>query len=438
MMRSELEETVLSKVKPLARDREKVMKVADALLEVLRSWANGRFRPLLVGSVAKGTFLKDPDIDVFLLYPEKVAKENMAREALTLGREILDDPVEKYAEHPYVHGTYGGYNTDIVPCYEIEDMDSMRSSVDRTPLHTLYIKNNLPSARRDDVLLLKAFLRGIGAYGAHARVKGFSGYLCELMVLHYGTFEDVLRAASGWRLKETVEVVEAKKEFHETFVFVDPVDPGRNVASAVEKETFALFVFASKTYLESPDISYFFPRKPRTRSADELKGILKERGTHLVTLSLPRPELIDDNLYPQVEKACKKLHEHMEKNDFTVLHSDYHIDHEIVLLFELEHGELSGIERHGGPPVFHPNTVNFLKKYGDKVYIKGHRLMTDKERKYRRVSDLIGYLVRELDLGSDITVMMEKELRIVEGEDTVKFAPGAVDSFMDRTFPWER
>ncbi len=438
MMRSEPEEKLLSKIKPSPSDREKVLETANALVDLLRSKAEGRFRPLLVGSVPKGTFLKDPDIDVFLIYPVGVSKEMMAQDALALGRDMLQGPVEKYAEHPYIHGIYRGYNVDIVPCYKVEDIDDMHSSVDRTPLHTEYIMDNLPSARRDDVLLLKAFLKGIGAYGAHAQVKGFSGYLCELMVLHYGSFEDVLKAASAWGLKETVEMVEAEKEFDEPFVFVDPVDPRRNVASAVDEEIFALFVFASKTYLGSPKSSYFFPSGYKTRGVEELKSLLKERGTYLVMLSLSRPEIIDENLYPQVEKACKKLHEHMEKNDFLVLHSGYEINHKISIFFELEHGELSNIEKHIGPPVFHPNTVNFHKKYVDKVYIEGSRLMMDRKRKHTAISELIRYLVRELDLGSDITVMMEKELSIFEGEDAVRLAPDAVNAFMDKTFPWER
>ncbi len=436
-MRIELEEKVLSRVRPSPSDRERISETAEALMDILCSKAGGRFQPLLVGSVPKGTFLKDPDIDVFLLYPVNVSKEIMAKEALALGREILRGPVEKYAEHPYIHGTYGGYDADIVPCYKVEDIGDMRSSVDRTPLHTGYIIDNLPSGRRDDVLLLKSFLKGIGAYGAHAQVKGFSGYLCELMVLYYGSFEEVLRGAASWKFKETIEMVEAEREFDEFFVFVDPVDPRRNVASAVDEETFALFIYAAKTYLETPKLSYFFPSEVKKRGDEKLLAILRKRGTHLVLLSFPRPDIIDENLYPQVEKACRKLHEHMEMNDFQVLHSGHNIDHNISLLFELEHGELAHIKKHRGPPVYNPNAARFSNKYGDDVYIEGNRLMTDRPREFVTISSLIVNIIEDVDMGSDLNEIMVKELKIVQGEDTVVHAPDAVNIFFDKSFPWE-
>ncbi len=428
---------MLSRIKPSASDTEKILKAADALQRTLLSKADERFEPLLVGSVPKGTFLKNPDIDVFLMYPTDVPKETMAEETLELGRELLEESVEKYAEHPYLNGKYMGYDADIVPCYEIKDTDDMISSVDRTPLHTEYIMKNLHGSKRDDVLLLKAFLKGIGAYGAHAQVKGFSGYLCELMVLHYGDFESVLKAASRWQFNETIEMVDTKKEFDEPLVFIDPVDPRRNVASAVDEETLALFVFAAKTYIESPKQSYFFPAELEKRSTEELIATLRIRGTRLVMLSFPRPELIDENLYPQVEKACRKLHEHLELKDFCVLHSGYDINHEIRLFFELEHGELSNIKKHRGPPVFHPNAASFHAKYGKQVYIEGKRLMTDREREYTTVPALLSHLIENLDMGSDINETMLKELTIVEGDEAVKTAPDAVDSFLDKSFSWE-
>ncbi len=437
-MRSDLEEAVLSRIKPSLSDTKDISKAADALQNILRSKSDGRFEPLLVGSVPKGTFLKDPDIDVFLLYPIEVPKETMAQDTLALGREILETPVEKYAEHPYIHGKYMGYDADIVPCYEIKDTDDMRSSVDRTPLHTEYIMKNLHDSKRDDVLLLKALLKGIGAYGAHAQVKGFSGYLCELMVLHYGDFQGVLKAASQWRYGEIIEMIPAQREFDEPLVVIDPVDPRRNVASAVDEETLSLFVYAAKTYLGSPKQSYFFPSDIKERSEEELLEILEKRGTHLVLLSFSRPDIIDENLYPQVEKACRKLHEHMEMNDFQVLHSGYNIDHNISLLFELEHGELADIKKHRGPPVFNPNAVRFRNKYGDDVYIEGHRLMTDRPREFITISSQIVNIIENVDMGSDINESMAKELKIVEGEDAVRHASDAVNIFFDKSFPWER
>ena len=50
---------------------------------------------------------------------------------------------ERYASHPYVTGYIEGYYVDFVPCYNIKNSDELKSAVDRTLLHTEYIKSKL-------------------------------------------------------------------------------------------------------------------------------------------------------------------------------------------------------------------------------------------------------------------------------------------------------
>jgi hypothetical protein len=43
-------------------------------------------------------------------------------------------------------------------------------------------------------------------------------------------------------------------------VFIDPVDSNRNVASALTKEKFDLFIKACKKYIKNPKVTFFFPK----------------------------------------------------------------------------------------------------------------------------------------------------------------------------------
>ena len=70
----------------------------------------------------------------------------------------------------------------------IENAEQLKSAVDRTILHTHYIKKNLKENQINDVLILKKFMEGIETYGSEFKVGGFAGYLCELLILEYGTF----------------------------------------------------------------------------------------------------------------------------------------------------------------------------------------------------------------------------------------------------------
>jgi tRNA adenylyltransferase (EC 2.7.7.25) len=52
--------------------------------------------------------------------------------------------------------------------------------------------SNLHREQKDEVRLLKKFMKGIGVYGAEIKVKGFSGYVAELLVYFYDSFRNVL------------------------------------------------------------------------------------------------------------------------------------------------------------------------------------------------------------------------------------------------------
>jgi len=195
-----LEEQVLKRVVPSeeeeARIRSTVEDVQRRIAESIRKRGLDA-EPLLVGSVAKGTHLSQAEIDIFVCFPRTTPRDALEKVGLELG-EFLKDKARMYAEHPYTRGRWNGFEVEIVPCYRITDASERMSAVDRTPLHAAYVIGKLGPRQRDEVRLLKAFCEGVGVYGAEAKVQGFSGYLCELLVLRYGTFRGVLEASRGW------------------------------------------------------------------------------------------------------------------------------------------------------------------------------------------------------------------------------------------------
>src|SRR5208283_2758579 len=117
------------------------------------------------GSVAKNTWIRNyADIDVFMLVSPELTKEQLSKICLPIARRALRGHriVERYAEHPYIEAfvrTDGEeLRINVVPCYNVE-RGNWLSATDRTPYHTQYIREHLDSVRRDDVRLLKTFLR---------------------------------------------------------------------------------------------------------------------------------------------------------------------------------------------------------------------------------------------------------------------------------------
>ncbi|MFP4051741.1 MAG: CCA tRNA nucleotidyltransferase, partial [Thermoplasmata archaeon] len=413
-MSEEFEEEILEELKPT---EDIVGSVKDAVenlyeeLDDINEKNDYNYEPELVGSVAKGTFLRDPDIDMFIKFPRDVSRSDMERIALKVGRELLNNPEERYAEHPYIHGRYKGFKSDIVPCYELAEGEGLKTSVDRTPLHTEYIIENLSDDEKDEVVLLKGFLKGIGAYSAETKVRGFSGYLCELLVHHYGSFKDVLEESQSWKIGKRIELIDSDRQFDEPLVVIDSTDSERNVASALSEENMTYFIYAAKRYLDEPKRTFFLPNEEEVKDEEELLDLYSKRGTFLTSIKLPRPEVVEDNLYPQVQKAERNLLKQLDNKGFDVLHSDYFVDgDELILIFELEQEELPKIEKHMGPPIWSGHTESFREKYGSGVYIEDARLKVDRKRKYVHVRDVIEYTAENINLGSRITPMIPEKM----------------------------
>ncbi|RLF39727.1 MAG: CCA tRNA nucleotidyltransferase [Thermoplasmata archaeon] len=447
---NDIEKKVLKKVTPSLIDRIKVSMVVKVLMKKVKQACKRLkifVKPKLVGSVAKGTYLKDAiDIDIFLLFPKNTSRKELEEKGLTVGRRVLENAEERYAEHPYTRGKFMGYDVEIVPCYEVKDATEKISAVDRTPFHTDYVVKKLPRKKRKEVRLLKQFLKGIGCYGAEAEIQGFSGYLCELLVIKYGSFRKVLEAASKWNVGETIKLEEVESpSFSDPLVVIDPVDPNRNVASALSKEKFDLFVRASREYLRKPSLSFFFPREVKLIPLDEIREKLDD---NFVGIKLEKPDIVPDNLYPQIRKSVRRIKQACEEADFEILESKFAVtENAIYLIFKPKKKTLSPTIIHRGPPEKEKEHVErFLKKWrGNERTVKGPykidgRWFVEVKRKFLRIEDFLRERLKEISVGKDIQKVIEKgnyEILDKEGlinDDLHKFWT----EYLNGRMPWER
>ena len=359
---------------------------------------------MLVGSVAKGTYIGIPDIDLFVLFPPSTERTDLQRLGLRIGEEVIGGE-KRYAEHPYTHGNFQGFEVDLVPCYKIEDTDQLRSAVDRTPFHTRYVLGRLSGEQRDHVRLLKQFMKGVGVYGAEARVQGFSGYLTELLVIRYGDFARVVKEAAKWRPGLTMDVEMIKKAGGTApLTFADPVDLKRNVASALSLDCLSLFIHACQEYARGPDERFFFPRDRPPWDLESIKAAFYPRGTCPLVVVLGRPDLVDDNLYPQVQRTLLGLEKLLQNQDFKVLDRSYTVGKDVRLAFELESGLLPPGRLHQGPPVWTGNAQEFLEKWREnglgQPFLSAGRWMVHVKREFRDPGALIGQKGQEAALGN--------------------------------------
>lgn len=448
----DVERMVLRRVTPSPSEAQRIREAADDLVERTREAGEDRgvVDVQLVGSVAKGTYLhQDVDLDVFALFPPDLDREELEERGLALGREVLPDGHAEYAEHPYIQGTHRGLEADVVPAYQVDSPRDIQSAVDRTPFHTEYVNRHLERSQRDDVRLLKRFMRGVDVYGAEARVRGFSGYLCELLVLKYGSFRGVLDAAHRWRpgVYLTLTPQEDPPEFDEAMVFLDPVDPERNAASAVAGTTLEAFIEAARHYVRRPRTTFFFPEPLAPLGEAELAEALEDREGDVVIVALDRPDAVEDHLWDQVRKAREGLADLLERHGFDVRGGAATIDPRPLILLEVASAELEGGEVHLGPPVeADEHARRFREKWEDHeaalspVVEEDGRLKVRRERKHPTVGDLVRERLDEVGLGKDLDgVAREKGVEVHVGAEAVREETRELlTAYLDSRRPWQR
>ncbi|ABL87748.1 tRNA adenylyltransferase [Pyrobaculum islandicum DSM 4184] len=338
------------------------------------------------GSSARSTWLPGQrDIDIFIVLTNR--NINIKDVITLLSRYFSERGVTwsmRYAQHPYLSLLVDGYEVDVVPCYKISFGERPITAADRTPLHHKFLVEKLSEEQRRDVRLLKLFMKTIGVYGAEIKVEGFSGYLTELLVAYYGSFIDVLKAASRWRPYRTyITFSESRAKFKAPLVVVDPVDPERNVAAAVSLTSMSTFILASRRFLKNPSITYFQQRQG---------AVIK---TNVVEVVFPYPNEPPDIVWGRYKRIGRSVFNWLKQCGFRVYRWGVESDEKsyVSLIYVVEQIELPPYMLHRGPPVYDGAVDAFVEKYLDKdiigPFVQGSRVYVIKRRRYTNISDCL-------------------------------------------------
>ncbi len=448
-MRTSLETSVLAQIRPEPADRDHIHEVARTLVAAVDR--SGIAEGMVVGSVARDTWLNgDRDLDVFMLFDPSLTRDELEEKGLALARNIAstygERYREKYAEHPYINAQVDGLDVDLVPCYRVSSPHQILSAVDRTPFHTRYISERI-GPYTDDVLLLKQFARTGGYYGSDQMTEGFAGYLCELLILNYRGFTPLLEAAARWKRYTVIDIEKiAEKEFEDSLVVIDPVDPKRNVAASVSAAQKFSFVEMARGYLERPSWGFFTPMEEPPLPREAFGQILTERGTSLYCILLRTPSLIPDIIVPQLRKSTLALQSLMERNGFVINRSDCCMQElKSMMVFELLVDRLPEVKRHAGPPVWEKeNAAKFFARERERIFagpfIEGGIYVVEIPRKHTRVSTLLNSPeILETGLGKHIKLSLEEGWEMREGVDCWEdsFSP-FLGSFLQKLSPLTR
>jgi tRNA nucleotidyltransferase (CCA-adding enzyme) len=410
---------ILKDIKPSETEIDATNAICNRIMARLKSAVPKNVEVILAGSVARGTQLSgSSDIDIFLLFPKAFTEEEIGKKGLEIGKSIVDKKrgetfIIKYAEHPYVKLIMKkeGIKADIVPAFKISDSFEMGSSVDRTQIHNEFINANLTEKQKDEVRILKSFLREHNAYGAEAKTEGFSGYLCELLIHYYGSFSNLISEISElWlpfcidpKSKKQISDKEIFKRFNSDFIVIDPVDPNRNVAAAVSKESLARFVLSARKFAKKPSLDNFYGKKFNDlNSKGKLKKLSKDIGADFYVLSFPVPDISEDIIWQQLKKLTKKYAETLRVEGFTpFLTLNAKAEKNILMGFFIGKYEINSVLRNG-PSIFIKSASDaFIGKH-KLFYLNEDRIISIEKSKNRNPEELLRNITKAMEFPSNI------------------------------------
>ncbi|MBU2633875.1 MAG: CCA tRNA nucleotidyltransferase [Nanoarchaeota archaeon] len=367
---------VLDQIKPTKRDETRVLKIIEKVLQNL-DLKDAKLE--LGGSYAKDTWLKgNHDVDVFVRFPYDKYKE----------KDISDVLKSRLKKYKVVHGSRdyfqikkGDYVFEFIPVLDIKSSKEAKNITDVSPLHTKWVKEKLNDA--DQVRLVKKFCKAQGVYGAESYIRGFSGYVLEILTVHYKTFFDLVKNVANWKKGIVVDVEKfyknkgdilekLNKDKLSCLVVIDPVQKDRNAAAALCEDKFDKFVAKCKEFMRNPSNDFFVERKISIR---DLK--LESGENNFLTMKVWPLKGKKDIVGSKLLKCFVYINKKLSEEGFNVINSDWEFNEKAIFWFYVKNGTIGLYKKHYGPP-------KKEKKHFEEFLIKwkNHEIKKDKDKIY--------------------------------------------------------
>jgi tRNA nucleotidyltransferase (CCA-adding enzyme) len=375
-----ISKALLSICEPSHKEQARITTIAQEVKAYVDKYVAGLDSVVDVvfgGSFAKGTWLPhQADIDIFVKIKPSVTVEKFEQMGKDIGSEALKtfSPKLRYSDHPYVEAFVNKIRVNVVPCYDVQQ-GKWQSAADRSPFHTQFIMSHFDDEKRRQVRLLKKFFKSVGIYGAEIATEGFSGYVSEVLLLKYSSFEKVLySAANDWQNKQIIIAVsdydsDFVKTFSSPLIIIDPVDSRRNLGTAISPESVGKFMLAARAFLEKPSLQFFKEDKKKYSYYPYRGSNMKHLLPNVLVVEFSHESKSPDVIWGQLKRTTNAIAKQLELARFEVLRSSCITDEKnsAALAFLLESITLPPYTKKRGPEVFRrDDTTAFLSNTKNK------------------------------------------------------------------------
>lgn len=398
-------EQVLREIVPDEKEKKAVLDKIGLFLKRFNCFL-GDARAVLGGSMAKDTWLKGVyDADIFVQFPYK--KYASKTEQLS---DILEQRIKKHfprisrlhGSRDYFQIQQEGITYEIIPILKIADANQAKNITDISPLHAKWVKKRAKDI--DQIRLVKAFCNAQAVYGAESYIRGFSGYVVEILTIYYGSFAKLARQAAKWKPKTMIDPMRYHKnimfELNQSklvspLVLIDPVQAGRNTAASLSLENYQKFVNSCQAFLKNPSIEFFVKRELTKESLQKAAGRNK-----LLFVSVEATAGKEDVVGGKLLKAFNFFSSQLTHHEFGILDLGWEYDkkRKAVFWFIVKPQRLPPEQHWPGPPLRSKVNVDAFKQKYKKTYVKGKRIFAIIKRKYTEPEELIRQEAKDIYL----------------------------------------
>ncbi len=395
---------VLREIKPTKKEEQQLSSIAKSVTKKI-SIKNAV--PMLGGSGAKRTWLKNThDIDIYVKFKYSIYKDKSDQLA-----DILHQALKKrFSRISRLHGSRDYFQLkqksltlEIVPILDINNPSQAQNTTDFSHLHVHYVLKHIQKRKKlaDEIRLTKQFAKANHVYGAESYIKGFSGYVLELLTIHYGSFMELMKAATKWKPGVVIGDKKTAKKLNPSkrsiLIVMDPVQPDRNAAAALSEEKFYDMIIASRAFLKHKSLSFFEEKHLDPKN-------LKKMGM-LVQLDVKPLSGNRDIAGAKLLKAFTFIKDQMKHHDFTLITYKWSfnpVKEKAVFYYVVDKHELAPTKKQSGPPVANVKALaNFRKKH-KVVKIENGSSYAIKKRKYVTIDSLVKDLIKSTNVKSRV------------------------------------
>ena len=382
---------VLQVIKPTEKEINSMNDVSNFILKKIKiPYAI----PFLGGSGAKNTWLKNShDIDIYIRFSKnKYAGKDISK--------ILKKHLEKkfkistlHGSRDYYQATINDFTIEFIPLFNINKATEADNITDISPLHTAYVNKY---KKYDDIRLFKAFCKANNVYGAESYIQGLSGYVCEILIINYGSFKNSIKNISKWKARTEIGNKSKIKELNSEkvqspLVLLDPVDHFRNAAAAISKEKYELLRSACKSFVRKPSKSLFVKQEINLEYINKKYHNKKVLQYKIIPLDAKK-----DVAGAKLRRGVEYLEAKLKEQEFEVEKTYWNFDKTSDLFLVMNPKTLHYLKKHLGPPKENKAAIEAFKKKWKDYHVSSNskRVFVEIPRKFQLPEELITHIIR--------------------------------------------